>query len=85
LGQALSGKVSKHYKSEQKDTCTSIRKINANNFKQNVIEDSQDHLVFEYSEFCPTCKEISPVIDGFAEIIQKKGTFEHIQDWGSRD
>ena len=74
LAQGMQGKLKSYYKSEERHPLSNIRKTSGANFQKDILLDHSDHVVYEYSEFCPTCKKISPYVSLLADYAKKKGT-----------
>ena len=73
LSESMQGKLDSYYKSEEKHPLSNIRKTSGANFQKDILLDNSDHVVYEYSEFCPTCKKISPYVSLLADYAKKKG------------
>jgi hypothetical protein len=73
IAKAVKGELSRYYKSEERHPLGNIRPTTANSFAKD-IHDGSHHVLYEYSEYCPTCKKISPYLSMLVEYIQKKGS-----------
>jgi hypothetical protein len=82
ITQAIKGQLPNYYKSEEKNQLSNIRPTTAKSFSQD-IHDGKHHVLYEYSEYCPTCKKISPYLSLMVDYIQKKGKDVDMQvlDW----
>lgn len=82
ITKAIKGQLPNYYKTEEKNQLSNIRPTTASTFSKD-IHDGKHHVLYEYSEYCPTCKKISPYLSLMVEYIQKKGKRAAMQvlDW----
>lgn len=81
ITQAIKGQLPNYYKTEETNQLSNIRPTTANSFSEH-IHDGKHHVIYEYSEYCPTCKKISPYLSLMVDYIQKKGKHADMQASG---
>jgi thiol-disulfide isomerase/thioredoxin len=81
LARGSKGELNKYYKSEEKHPLANIRPTTGKTFSRDILEDGKDHIVYEYSEYCPTCKKISPYLSLLVDYVEKKGKRLSMQVW----
>ena len=81
IKKGVKGELDKYYKTEEPHPLAPIRALVGSQFEDSVVKDQGDHVVYQYSGFCPTCKKVSPIIGAFAKVVQEKGRFWVIKVW----
>ena len=62
------GEADKFFKSEEANSLAGVHKLVGTSFNEAILKDNRDHFVYEYSQFCPTCTRVSPVVAAFAKV-----------------
>ena len=70
VAKVLSDEVPQYYRSDKPSSIQNVARVVGSNFNKEILEDKLDHFVFEYSDHCPSCKLISPLIGYINDILQ---------------